>query len=86
MRDVLKVESDRLKEFAEKYREVKVQTSRKKIVNAQRVHQDREAKKLEKLEDYLIQEDMIHKEEVSLELTIGLHCKIVTEGHCSGIK
>ena len=29
LRDVLKVEGDRLKEFADKYREVKVQTSRK---------------------------------------------------------
>ena len=35
LRDILKVESARLKEFADKYREVKVQTSRKKIVNTQ---------------------------------------------------
>ena len=33
LRDVLKVEEDRLKEFEEKYREVKVQTSREKAVN-----------------------------------------------------
>ena len=33
LRDILNVEGDRLKEFAEKYRKVKVQTSRKKIVN-----------------------------------------------------
>ena len=32
LRDVLKVEGDILKEFAEKYREVKVQTLRKKII------------------------------------------------------
>ena len=34
IRDVLKVEGNRLKEFADKYREMKVQTSRKRIVNA----------------------------------------------------
>ena len=34
LRDVLKVEGDRMKEFEEKYREVKVQTSREKAVNA----------------------------------------------------
>ena len=35
LRDVLMGEGDRLKEFADKYREVKVQTSRKMTVNAQ---------------------------------------------------
>ena len=33
--DVLKIEGDRLKAFAEKYREVKVEISRKKITNMQ---------------------------------------------------
>ena len=35
LRDVLKVEGDRFKEFVEKYREVQVQTSRKKMVKTQ---------------------------------------------------
>ena len=35
LRDVLKVEGDRLKEFADKYRELYVQNLRKRIVNAQ---------------------------------------------------
>ena len=35
LRDVLKVEGDRMKEFVAKYLEVKFQTSREKIVNTQ---------------------------------------------------
>ena len=33
LRDFLKVEEDGMKEFVEKYREVKVQTSREKTIN-----------------------------------------------------
>ena len=34
LRDVLKIEGDRMKEFVTKYCEVKVQTSRKKVTKA----------------------------------------------------
>ena len=33
LRDILKVEGDRMKEFVEKYKEVKVKTSRKETIN-----------------------------------------------------
>ena len=33
LRDVLKVEGDRMKEFVTKYQEVKVQTPRQKVAN-----------------------------------------------------
>ena len=35
LKDVLKVEGDRIKEFVTKYQEVKVQTSRQKVFNTQ---------------------------------------------------
>ena len=35
LRYVLKVEGDRMKEFVAKYREVKVKTSRQKVINIQ---------------------------------------------------
>ena len=103
----MKVECDRLKEFADKFREVKVQTSRKRIVNTQYAtargagemntmfmgtesqsrRRSQEARPREararKLGGFLIQEGMILKEEVLLELIIGfgigLGCRVMIE-------